>query len=151
MKLAVGGLIVTILLGLYVYSVGVAVLVVKCVSTKGCTNYPLASFTDGMAQALALIGGLVSALVVAELAITKPGEPPLARAITSSPSGMKPTTVKWLTWTYILVWIGAGLTAYVVGQMQHPNVLQPLTDFGQAWLGLAVAAGYAYFGINPDA
>lgn len=81
MKIAIGGLIAIILLGLYVYSVCLAILVVNCASTTGCTSYPLSSFTDGMVQALTLVGGLVSALVIAELAITKPGEAPMARAL----------------------------------------------------------------------
>lgn len=51
---------------------------------------------------------------------------------------------------YLLIWVITGLAAFVVGSMQHDRVLQPLTDLGQSWLGLAVAAGYAYFGIKPQ-
>ncbi len=150
MRLALGGLIAVILLGLYVYSVIFGILVVDCTTTAGCTRYPLKNFSSGMVQALALIGGLVSALVIAELAITKPGEQPMARALESGSSTTKQNAIKVVTAVYLLVWVGAGLAAYVVGQMQHPGVLQPLTDFGQSWLGLAVAAAYAYFGINPQ-
>jgi uncharacterized PurR-regulated membrane protein YhhQ (DUF165 family) len=150
MRLALGGLIAVILLGLYVYSVIYGILVVDCVQTTACTRYPLKAFTPGMIQALTLIGGLVSALVIAELAITKPGESPMARAIESGSSDRKQNAIKIVTAVYLLVWVASGLAAYVVGQMQHPGVLQPLTDFGQAWLGLAVAAGYAYFGITPQ-
>jgi hypothetical protein len=149
MKLAFGGVISLILLALYVYSVWLAILVVNCVSGSGCTAHPLTHFTDGMVQALTLIGGLVSALVIAELALTVPGEAPMARALDSSASSTKQTTLKVVTGLYLFVWLCAGLAAYFVGQMQHPKVLQPLTDLGQSWLGLAVAAGYAYFGIRP--
>ena len=149
MKAAVGGLIAVILLGLYVYAVWLAILVVNCVSTPGCSSNPLSSFTDGMIQALTLVGGLVSALVIAELAITKPGEAPMARTLDATASTAAHKTVKYITGLYLLVWVGAGLAAYLVGQIEHPKVLQPLTDLGQSWLGLAVAAAYAYFGIKP--
>lgn len=94
------------------------------------------------------VGGLVSALVIAELAITKPGEAPVARALQPSSSTRATNALRVITGIYLLVWVGLGLTAYVVGTMWYPGALQPLTDLGQAWLGLVVAAGYAYFGIN---
>ncbi len=102
-----------------------------------------------MTSALSLIGGLVSALVIAELAITEPGKAPVARVLDSDASVSAARFVKIVTGIYLLVWVVAGLTAFVVGYLQHPGVLQPLTDLGQSWLGLAVAAGYAYFGIQP--
>lgn len=143
-KVVFGGAIVGILLGLYVYLVWSAISVVGCTPQPDC----LAEFTDPMASALALIGGLVSALVIAELAITKPGEPPVARAIGADASSPRASIIKVLTYGYLAVWTLAGLAAFVVG-LRHPDVLQPLTDLGQSWLGLAVAAGYAYFGISP--
>ncbi len=149
MRLAVGALIAVILLGLYVYSVILGVRVVECAADTACTRYTVDSFTDGMVQVLTLVGGLVSALVIAELAITKPGEQPMARALDSGTSTGKQNAVKIVTAVYLVVWVGAGLAAFVVGVMQHPKVLQPLTDFGQSWLGLAVAAAYAYLGVNP--
>jgi hypothetical protein len=152
MKALFGGLIAIVLLGLYVYSVAMGILVVKCVSTPGCTSRPLSSFTDGMITALTLIGGLVSALVIAELAITRPGQTPGARMVgtrEATASTRVTNTVKIVTAVYLLVWVAAGLSAFVVGYMQHPKVLQPLTDLGQSWLGLAVAAAYVYFGIKP--
>jgi hypothetical protein len=150
MKLAFGGAIALILLGLYIWAIWQAILVVNCVSGANCTAYPLTHFTDGMVQALTLIGGLVSALVIAELAITVPGQAPMARALDSSASSATQTTLSVVTGLYLLAWLLSGLAAYVVGQLLHPKVLQPLTDLGQAWLGLAVAAGYAYFGIRPQ-
>lgn len=150
MKMLVGALIAVILLGLHVYSVWFGVLVVDCVTTPNCKKYPLTSFTEGMIQALTLIGGLVSALVIAELAITKPREAPLAHLLESNASAPAVNAVKVIAGAYLLVWIAAGVVAFVVGVMQHPKVLQPLTDFGQAWLGLAAAAAYAYFGLSSQ-
>ncbi len=150
MKLVIGGLIAVILLGLYVYSVWFGIAVVDCVSTPGCTRYTVASFTDGMVQALTTVGGLVSALVIAELAITRPNGAPMARVIASDDTAGKRSALKWVTALYMLVWLSAGFASYLVGQMQHPRVLQPLTDMGQGWLGLAVAAAYAYLGISEQ-
>jgi hypothetical protein len=148
MKVFFGALIAVILLGLYVYSVIYTISVVNCVSTPGCTTSTVADITDGIVTALTLIGGLVSALVIAELAITKPGEPPVARVLDQNSSSTPGKALKVVTLAYLLVWIATGLAAFIVGYMQYPKVVQPLTDLGQSWLGLAVAAGYAYFGIR---
>src|SRR5262249_47960503 len=150
MQLLFGGFIAIILLMLYEYSVYEALMVVMCLSTSGCTQYTADSFTPGFSHAMSLIGGLVSALVIAELAVTKPGEAPIARAIGGESAG--PTlnwTVTIVTMVYLAGWVIAGLAAYVVGTMWYPGKLQPLTDLGQSWLGLAVAAAYSYFGISP--
>jgi hypothetical protein len=125
-------------------------MVVMCISTPGCTRYTAASFTQGFSHAMSLIGGLVAALVIAELAITKPGEAPVARAVCGANAG---PTLSWtltiVTAICLLVWVIAGLAAYVVGTMWYPGTLQPLTDLGLSWLGLAVAAAYWYYGISP--
>jgi hypothetical protein len=150
MKLLFGALIAVILLGLYEYAVYEALVVVTCASTAGCTKHNIADFSEGFSHAMSMIGGLVSALVIAELAVTKPGEAPVARALGGADAT---STLGWtlsvVTSIYLLVWVLTGLAAYVVGTMWYPGKLQPLTDLGQAWLGLAVAAAYAYFGISP--
>lgn len=144
-KLILGGVIAFVLLTLYVYLAWMAISVVGCATPPDCH----ASFTKPMAGALALIGGLVSALVIAELAITKPGEAPLSRAVSSSTSPTESTIVKVATFAYLGVWTLVGLAAFVTG-LNYPDELQSLTDLGQSWLGLAVAAGYSYFGINRN-
>jgi hypothetical protein len=147
MKRVFGGLIAIVLLGLYTYAVGYAIEVVNCASTKGCQSPPVDYFTDGFALTMTTVGGLVSALVIAVLAVTKPGDAPVMHALGPSPSANAVSALKILTGAYLLVWVLVGLAAFVVGTMWHPGVLKPLTDLGQSWLGLAVAAGYAYFGI----
>jgi hypothetical protein len=151
-KFIFGGVVAVILLGLYVYAIVVAIGVVNtCVATPGCTSAPPGSFNSGMVTTLTLIGGLVSALVIAELAVTRPGEAPVVRALGDNPTVTPKRVLTILTGLYLAVWVVAGVTAFFVGFMQHPNVLQPLTDLGQSWLGLAVAAAYAYFGVSPNA
>jgi hypothetical protein len=151
MKPLFGGFIAIILLCLFEYTVYEAIVVAKCVATTGCTTHTAADFTPGFAHAMNLIGGLVSALVIAELAVTEPGSSPVGRAIVSV-TVARPTLAQIasiITVLYLLVWVFTGLAAYVVGTMWWPQALQPLTDLGQGWLGLAVAAAYAYFGISP--
>jgi hypothetical protein len=143
-----GGTIAVILLGIYVHLLRVAYLIVDCATQTGCTERTPADFNDVMAQTLSVIGGLVSALVIAELAITKPGETPGARALSVDASANAKNLLKVVTIVYVIVWLVAGLTAFITG-MYHPQVLPPLTSVGQSWLGLAVAAAYAYFGLQP--
>jgi hypothetical protein len=144
-KAIFGGVLACLLLILYLYLVWAAVSVVGCDPQPVCQE----GFNKSMASALALIGGLVSALVIAELAITKPGEAPLARALDPSASASTVNTLKFVTFGYLAIWVLAGLAAFLVG-LRHPEAHQPLVDLGQSWLGLAVAAGYSYFGINPQ-
>lgn len=94
------------------------------------------------------LGGLVSALVIAELAVTKPGETPAGRVLNTNPSQKAMTVLKITTIAYLAVWMLFGLLAFIFGYLLLPGVLQPLTDLGQSWLGIAVAAAYAYLGIN---
>jgi hypothetical protein len=143
-----GGAIAVILLGLYVYAVIMALVVTSCLSKAGCSTYSQDSFTSGMALTMATVGGLVSALVIAELAVTKPGESPAARVLNNNPSQKALNILQVTTFAYLSVWTLFGLLAFIVGYLQHPGVLQPLTDLGQSWLGLAVAAAYAYLGVN---
>lgn len=150
MKGVFGGLVALVLLGLYVYAVLVGISGVHaCAATRGCTLVPLANFTDGMALTMASVGGIVSALVIAELAITTPGEQPVGRSFTDNPAGLGNKITKIITIVYLLAWLAIGLLAFVVGVMQYPKMLEALTNLGQAWLGLAVSAVYAYLGIKP--
>jgi hypothetical protein len=148
MQLLFGGLISVVLLGVYVHLVCIAIKVVYCLAATGCTKYPATYFNEGMAQALSVIGGLVSALVIAELAIAKPGEAPARRRLAKDASPLAVRTLSIVSTFYVLVWIGVGLTAFLVG-LYHPKEVPPLTTLGQAWLGLAVSAAYAYFGLRP--
>ena len=149
MKALFGGAIATVLLGIYVHLIRVAYLIVDSASQTGTPAKPAADFNDVMAQALAIVGGLVSALVIAELAITKPGGVPVARALAADASARTKTVLKCVTVTYVLVWLVAGLAAFLKS-MYHPTVLPSFTSLGQSWLGLAVAAAYSYFGLDPS-
>lgn len=149
MRAAFGGAIAVVLLGVWVYLVVTGILVVTCANTVGCTAHPVTSFNDMMAQALAVIGGLVSALVIAELAVTDSGETPAARVLAADATPRAKFRLAVISAVYVFAWLVAGLAALLVG-MWHPHTLEPLTSVGQSWLGLAVAAAYAYFGLRPS-
>jgi len=148
MKGVFGGAIAVVLLGIYVHLLWVALGIVDCVTSKtGCTTTTAADFNSVMAASLNIISGLVSALVIAELAVTKPGDAPAARVLSDNASTFAQSVLKFVTIVYVLVWLIAGLVAFMKG-MYHPQALPALTNVGQAWLGLAVAAAYAYFGLE---
>lgn len=149
MKTVFGGLIAAVLLGIYVRLLITAYLIVDCAGISGCTARTPAQFNATMSQTVSVVGGLVSALVIAELAITKPGEAPGGRVLARGASSAAKTWLKWITLSYVLIWLVAGLTAFMKS-IQQPEALPVFTSIGQGWLGLAVASAYAYFGIKPQ-
>ena len=102
---------------------------------------------------MATVGGLVSALVIAQLAVTDPKEPfkRPANPLTGFWGKVSDWVVRVTKIVYVLFWIVLGFAAFVVGELWYPDKVVPLTTFAQAWLGLAVAAGYAFFGLEPSA
>jgi hypothetical protein len=142
-KSAFSTAIALLLLGLYVYLLKEAAAVVGC-TQPNCK----AAFTAQMASALSLIAGLIGALVISELALTEPGKPPVARALAPDASPRAGTILKIVTAVYLIVWVFCGVIALLIG-FHHPTDVPAITDLGNAWLGLAIAAGYAYFGIKP--
>ncbi len=150
MQAIFGGTIAVVLLGIYVRLIWVACLFVDCVNKiEGCQTASVINFNEVMSQALNVIHGLVSALVIAELAITKPGETPALRVLDKNASKFYKSIFNIVTITYVFVWLIAGFFAFMKG-MYHPETLPALTNVGQSWLGLAVASAYAYFGIKTQ-
>ena len=141
-KALFGSIVVAILLGLYAYTLGEAINLALTV--------PKPELNPGISRTMATVGGLVSALVIAELAITDPGKSLAARSIVRQSTTTSDTQwwLELLSALYVVVWILFGVAAYVVGELWYPDKIPALTNFAQAWLGLAVAAGYSYFGIK---
>jgi hypothetical protein len=141
-RLTFGGLLAFALLGLFVYAVVLALRV-----AYGCTS--TCSLSDGVAALLETIGALVSAVVVSELSVTKPTDAPGTRLAVEGYSEGQRTTVKVLVSSYIVVWLISGLALVILGWVQHPTVPQ-VASAAKEWLGFAIAAAYAYFGISPQ-
>ncbi|HTA66109.1 MAG TPA: hypothetical protein VK753_11440 [Xanthomonadaceae bacterium] len=148
MNSKIGGSIAIALLAIYVYLVVLGCLTVDCALAPACTRHPVAAFNEGMAQYLAELGGLVSALVIAELAITRPGETPAVRMLEPHATDKARRRLRLVAIAYLVVWFFAGAAAFLFG-LGHPLVLPPLTGVGQSWFGIAVAAAYAYLGVRP--
>jgi len=148
MNSKIGGSIAIALLAIYVYLIVLGCMTVDCALAPACARHPVTAFDDGMAQYLAELGGLVSALVIAELAIIRPGEIPAARVLEPHPTDKARRRLRVVAIAYLVVWFLAGAAAFVFG-LGHPKVLPPLTGVGQSWFGIAVAAAYAYLGVRP--
>jgi hypothetical protein len=151
-----GGAIAYILLVLYsgtvvymIYNVVVHAVEHIAVDAKGkILPIPKYQFGSGIIFVVTTIGGLVSALVIAKLAVTEPGENPV---IIQQLEAAQQTSSNWSVWLvggYLFVWLVTGFAALIVGVMMYPEVNSNLSDIGTTWLGLAVAAGYSYFGIK---
>lgn len=143
MKVISGAAIALILLGLYAYAVYDAGTL--------ALGEGRGQLTSGVILCITTIGGLVSALVISQLAITKPETESFdirQFGSASALAGPDARIVGTVVAIYVLVWILLGLFAFIVGVMLRPDVVPALTNLGQAWLGLAVAAAYAYFGLN---
>lgn len=141
-RLNIGGVLAFTLLGLYLYAVAASLI-----QAVACLKAPC-SLDDGTALLLQTIGALVSAVVVSELAVTKPGDAPgagIAAASQLSPRGVM--AVKTLAFVYIVAWLVSGVALVIVG-IWHPGVPQ-VSSAGKEWLGFAIASAYAYFGVNP--
>jgi hypothetical protein len=147
MKAMFSSVVALVLLVGYIGLLIIASLVIDCSATEGCKSYPLAYFNDNMSQALSVIGGLISALVVAELAITKPGEPPVARVLSENATDRAKNVLRFVTGAYIIIWLLAGIYTFYIS-LFYPKALLTVTAIGQSWLGLAVASSYAYFGLQ---
>ena len=144
MRSVAGGLIALVLLFFYIILVLKAAKVAECIGTN-CGTLTAANFNDVMAQAMSVLGGLVSALIISELAVTEPGQTPGERMLKS---GSKAKNIlRGTTICYILAWLAIGAWAFWKG-LNYPDALPSLTSVGQSWLGLSVASAYAYFGIR---
>jgi hypothetical protein len=135
-------------LGLYVSAVLFAWNIAQCIQTTGCTKYTEASYHAGWLFVLNTIGTLISASVVGVLAITPKGKSP-TELVGGQPGSLEDKTLKVVLLIYVLGWLVAGVIATLIGVLRWPNVLKPLTDLGYSWLGVAVAALTAWFGVEP--
>jgi hypothetical protein len=148
-----GGLLSVILLLLFLFllwrAYGVTQAVIACGPDPSCAALARAKFSVSMETGLNTIGGLIAAIVVTELAITKPNDVPAAR-IFAAPGAPQASGLgaKAASMAYLTVWVLTGLGAYVWSALLHPDALKSLTDYGNGWFGLAIASGYSYFGIN---
>jgi len=145
-----GGLVAVILLALFSVSTFymASAVMTLCATAKPCVAPASGIVGEGFVYVVTTVAGLVSALVIAQLSVTEPGKPPTVGSFKPESRGAAKAVTAVVT-LYLLAWVATGLAALVIGVMLYPKVDQTLADIGSTWLGLAVSAAYAYFGITP--
>lgn len=140
-RLIVGAIIAALFLGLFGY-----VLIQAILHAHELAPVP----SEDAFYIMNIVGGLVSAVVVAELAITASGEAPVGRAFSPAAAAGTPAPgPRLLATVYVFVWLALGMAALLFGLMNYEVRVPQLVEFAKTWLGLAIAAAYAYFGIQP--
>lgn len=148
MRAVFGGALAIALLVFYVYAVWYACSAAACIGgTVGCTAYE-PQLTTGVNFVLTVVGGLLSALAVAELAVAAPGSAPTGRLVVGRLPALG-KTLQVITGVYLGVWLICGIAMVIVGLMRYADAVPVLTEAAKGWLGLAVGAAYAYFGLKP--
>ncbi|MEN8229305.1 MAG: hypothetical protein ABFS38_14195 [Bacteroidota bacterium] len=105
-------------------------------------------FSDGTILLATGLGGLVSAVVITTLGISKPGKAPTG-AVQELSKDFGQITMAIIAIAYVGVWLFLGGYAAIYGVIRMPDASSTLHEMGIAWFGLLLGAGYAYFGINP--
>jgi hypothetical protein len=143
-KIIIGGMIAYILLVLYTgIATYIIIKVFECANDVSCGKL---DFHHGITYVLTTVGGLVSALVVSRMTATAPGADP---AVFTHFKDGQPLVVNLIVWSYLIIWTFTGFASLVIGVIVFPEICKTLSDIGTTWLGMAVAAGYAYFNIDP--
>jgi len=96
---------------------------------------------------ISLIGGIVSAVVIANLAVSDPGETPISQVREMAEAYGK-KLLNTIVWLYVIVWLLIGAGAFYVGVIRCPDVCETLNEIGKSWLGILAGAIYAWFGIK---
>jgi len=137
------GVIACILLLIYSYTLGDLIISVNNWDPDAGDFVP----KENAVWIISLIGGIVSAVVIANLAVAEPGETPISQVREIAEAyGRK--LLKTIVWIYIIVWFFAGFGAFFIGVVRCPDVFETLTAFGKSWLGILVGALYAWFGVK---
>jgi hypothetical protein len=111
-------------------------------------NDPEVPISDAGLMVLNGVGGLVSAVVIMTLGITKRGKAPTA-SVRELSKDLGEIVMAVVIITYVLVWLILGGFVVYYGVFKFPDASSTINELGQAWFGLFIGAVYAYFGINP--
>lgn len=145
-RLVVGAIIAALFLGLFGYVLIQAILYAQGLAPKGPS--------DEAYYIMNIVGGLVSAVVVAELAITATSDAPAGQLFAPrtavAATDAAAAGPRRLAILYVFVWLALGVAALVFGLMEYKVKVPPLIEFAKTWLGFAIAAAYAYFGLQPN-
>jgi len=137
------GLLAIILL--IIYFITLAYVILKAI--KWDPSDPSLIISSNILWTINVIGGLVAAVIIANLAVSKPGEAPLSQLenISEAYGRIFMATVIWI---YVIIWLIIGLAAFLVGVIFKPEACETLNELGKTWLGILLGSAYAWFGIN---
>lgn len=137
------GSIAIILLLIYSFTLGHMILKVM--------NWDMANgnlvFNNNIIWVANVVGGLVAGVIIANLALSKPGETPVTQVREISREYGK-KLLKTVIWSYIAVWLLIGTAVFLVGVIFFPEVNNTLNEIGKYWLGILLGSAYAWFGIK---
>jgi hypothetical protein len=111
-------------------------------------NDPEVPISDAELMVLNGVGGLVSAVVIMTLGITKRGKAPTA-SVRELSKDLGEIVMAVLVIAYLLVWVVLGGLVIYYGVFKFPDSSSTINELGQAWFGLFIGAAYAYIGIHP--
>jgi len=111
-------------------------------------NDPEIPINAGKLLILTGVGGLVSTIVIATLGISERSTAPTG-SVRALSRDLNKTLMAIVTSAYVLVWLSLGGYLVYYGLVESPGASSTINELGQAWLGLAIGAVYAYVGINP--
>ena len=104
-------------------------------------------FNNNIIWVVNVVGGLVAGVIIANLALSKPGETPVSQVTEISRQYGK-KLLKTVIWSYIAVWLLIGTAAFLAGVILFPDVNSTLNEMGKYWLGILLGSAYAWFGIK---
>lgn len=161
LKQKLGMWLAAILLGFYV-----ATWTIVALTVIAQINYFGTYLSEGLFTIAELSSGIASALAVAVLGATPPGEA-VGFFQFNSPEKVKKMThddVKGdvrLTTIYLTCWLIIGVTAVIFGVINEPTISDGadpknliirasavLGNYGNIWFGMALSAVFVFFGIN---
>jgi hypothetical protein len=137
------GIIAIVLLIIYSFTLGH--MIFKVISWDMADGNLI--FNNNIIWVANVVGGLVAGVIIANLALSKPGETPVTQVREISIQyGQK--LLKTVIWSYIAVWLLIGIAAFLVGVILFPDVNATLNEIGKYWLGILLGSAYAWFGIK---
>lgn len=137
------GVFAIILLLIYFFTMGF--MIIKVFSWDQANGDLV--FNNNIIWVANVVGGLVAGVIIANLALSKPGETPVSQVREMSKEYGK-NLLKTVIWIYIAVWLLIGTGAFIAGVILRPEVNDTLNEIGKYWLGILLGSAYAWFGIK---
>jgi len=161
LKLLFVGVLAVALLGLYIYSMSLAVgEASRCAKLDAdykkdekvvdCTTAEK-NLENGIGTIFSAVGGLVAAFALGFLAVTESNIPNqgLESVIAPDKNSISEMITKAIPLIFVLTWLLCGIVAVIYGLIKYWGIVPPLTEMAKAWIGTAIAGIGAFWGIRP--